>query len=57
VNRSWFVDFLAVGDAGDIHPLFSVINRIDDAVIADPETPAILIPVQFVAAGRPGIKR
>src|SRR5271156_3456973 len=54
---SWPVDLLAMGDAGDIDPPLGVINRIDNAIIPDPDTPALLITLQFLASGRSRVFR
>ena len=49
---SLFIDFPAVGNAGDAYLLAVVINHVHNAIIADADAPEILVTVQFPAAGR-----
>src|ERR1035437_3801254 len=51
-RQTSFVHFPAVSDARDVHRFSSVIDCIDDAVVADANPPAVFIAMQLLAADR-----
>ncbi len=45
---SLFINIPAVGEAGDTHRLAVVIDDVDDSVVADADTPEILVTRSFL---------
>jgi hypothetical protein len=50
-----FVNIPAVGDARDAQILAGVVDDVHDAVVSDADTPEVLVPLQFLAAGGLGL--
>jgi hypothetical protein len=46
-----------MSDNGNVDGARNVINFVDDAVIADPDSPEVLVAFQFKGADRSGIDR
>jgi hypothetical protein len=46
-----------VCNAGDVHNLARVVDGVDNAVVANPDSPAIFIAMQLLATSRSGRRR
>jgi len=53
--RLWFVNFSAVSDARNAHPRLAVVNEVDHAPIAYPDSPLVPISFELLASRGPWV--